>query len=147
MLTVRQSQIDRLKAEGIADLATAVADFKKALKDHAKTIGVAAPVAPDMLVDIIVRQHGGVFEVEPLPQEPPPSEPTRPSVPKSIVQARIITAGKMGDAKAMLDADPVAFARWFAPDWPAVYCDDANAVAFVTALGLDPAEILAPVSD
>ena len=68
----------------------------------------------------------------------------RPQVSKSTVQARIIGAGKMSDAYAMLTANPVAFAQWFAPDWPNIYCDDPDAAAFVTALGLDPAVILAP---
>ncbi|WP_281405369.1 hypothetical protein [Mesorhizobium sp. B2-3-12] len=42
-----------------------------------------------------------------------------------------------------MTANPVYFARWFAPDHPAVYCDDPDAVALVQALGLDPADILA----
>lgn len=71
-----------------------------------------------------------------------PSE--RQMVAKSLVQARIIEAGKMGDAKAMLDANPVYFARWFAPDHPAVYCDDEDAMGLVLTLGLDPADILKP---
>jgi hypothetical protein len=68
----------------------------------------------------------------------------RQMVLKSIVQARIIDAGKMGQAYAALTSNPVYFARWFAPDRPSVYCDDPDAVALVTALGLDPAIILAP---
>ncbi|BCM19259.1 hypothetical protein [Mesorhizobium sp. J8] len=70
--------------------------------------------------------------------------PYRPTVLKSTVQARIITAGKMDEAYAMLTANPVYFARWFAPDHPVVYCDDPDAVGLVDALNLDPAEILAP---
>lgn len=69
--------------------------------------------------------------------------PIRPSILKSIVQQRIIDAGKMDDAYAALTANPVYFARWFAPDHPSVYCDDPDAVGLVTALGLDPAIILA----
>jgi hypothetical protein len=67
----------------------------------------------------------------------------RAMVAKSTVQQRIIDAGRMADAYAALTANAVYFARWFAPDHPAVYCDDADAVALVTALGLDPAVILA----
>jgi hypothetical protein len=77
-----------------------------------------------------------------LLSEIPP--PVRAMVVKSVVQARIIDVGKMGDAYAMLTANPVYFARWFAPDHPAVYCDDPDAVGLVLALGLDPAVILAP---
>ncbi len=67
----------------------------------------------------------------------------RAKVLKSAVQARIIEAGKMPAAYAALTQNPVYFARWFAPDHPAVYCDDPDAVALVRALGLDPAVILA----
>jgi hypothetical protein len=66
------------------------------------------------------------------------------SIAKSVVQARIITKGKMAQAYAMLVANPIYFARWFAPDHPVVYCDDPDAMILVRALGLDPQEILAP---
>lgn len=72
-----------------------------------------------------------------------PVPPGRQQVLKSVVQARIIEAGKMPAAYAALTENPVYFARWFAPDHPAVNCDDPDAVALVAALGLDPAEILA----
>lgn len=74
----------------------------------------------------------------------PPLPPQRPMVIKSIVQARIIAAGKMPQAYQMLTGNAVYFARWFAPDHAAVYCDDPDAVSLVQALGLDPAVILAP---
>jgi hypothetical protein len=73
-----------------------------------------------------------------------PAPPVRQVVPKSIVQTRIIAAGKMAEAKAALDSNAVYFARWFAPDRPVVYCDDPDAIGLVQALGLDPAVILAP---
>ncbi|RWO83721.1 MAG: hypothetical protein EOS18_02375 [Mesorhizobium sp.] len=76
---------------------------------------------------------------------PEPTPPPRPTVLKSLVQARIIDAGKMSDAYAALTQNPVYFARWFAPDRPAVYCDDPDAILLVTALGLDPDAILAPI--
>lgn len=62
---------------------------------------------------------------------------------KSVVQARIIDAGKMSQAYAALTGNPIYFARWFAPDRPEVYSDDPDAVGLVRALGLDPAIILA----
>lgn len=74
----------------------------------------------------------------------PPPEPVRETVLKSTVQSRIIDKGKMDAAYAALTANPVYFARWFAPDRPVVFCDDPDAVLLVQALGLDPAEILAP---
>ena len=63
---------------------------------------------------------------------------------KSIVQSRIIDAGKMQQAYAALTSNAVYFARWFAPDHPAVYSDDPDAVGLIRALGLDPEVILAP---
>ncbi|TJW57453.1 MAG: hypothetical protein E5X59_01230 [Mesorhizobium sp.] len=68
----------------------------------------------------------------------------RQKVLKSVVQARIIEAGKMPEAYAALTQNPVYFARWFAPDRPEVYCDDPDAVSLLQALGLDPDAILAP---
>lgn len=62
---------------------------------------------------------------------------------KSTVMGRL-TKEQMASAWAMLMADPVSLGRWFAPDRPFVNCDDPDAVAFVEALGLDPAVILAP---
>lgn len=68
----------------------------------------------------------------------------RPMVRKSTVQARLIEAGKMDAAYALLTSHPAFFARWFAPDRPRVFCDDPDAVMVVEALDLDPAVILAP---
>ncbi|GLR45971.1 hypothetical protein GCM10007880_64890 [Mesorhizobium amorphae] len=62
---------------------------------------------------------------------------------KSVVQSLIIDPGKMPQAYAALTANPIYFARRFAPNHSAVYCDDPDAVGMVQALGLDPAVILA----
>lgn len=62
---------------------------------------------------------------------------------KSTVMGRL-TASQMATAYAMLTANPVFFARWFAPDKPFVNVADPDAVGFVKALGLDPIVILAP---
>lgn len=70
--------------------------------------------------------------------------PETQTVLKSTVQARIIAAGKMDQAYTALIADKAKFARWFAPDRPVVNCDDPDAVALLTSIGLDPAVILAP---
>lgn len=69
---------------------------------------------------------------------------TNPTVPKSIVMARVIAANKMADAQTALWANPNQFAQWFAPDKPDIECTDPATVAFVKALGLDPNVILAP---
>ncbi|RWD69590.1 hypothetical protein [Mesorhizobium sp.] len=73
-----------------------------------------------------------------------PPAPSRPTVPKSTVMARVTAAGKMAAAQSALWAEPDQFAKWFAPDQPSVNCDDQATVAFISALGLDPAVILAP---
>lgn len=101
--------------------------------------GVAPPVGaievPEAPEDARQVWDGGAWSEAPT---------VRQMVLKSVVQARIIEAGKMQQAYAMLTANPVYFARWFAPDRPEVYCDDHDAVAMVRALGLDPDDILTP---
>lgn len=74
-----------------------------------------------------------------------PSPALRRLVPKSLVVERLHAAGKLAAAKAALDADLYARERWYAPDRPAVYTDDAEAVALLLAIGADPAAILAAV--
>lgn len=89
-------------------------------------------------------QNGKLVETYAVEDAPPAPEPERPMVRKSVVQQRLIEAGKMETAYAMLTAQPVYFARWFAPDHPSVYCDDPDAMGMVMALQEDPAVILAP---
>lgn len=88
-------------------------------------------------------EDGNLVETYAVEDAPEP-EPERPMVRKSVVQQRLIAAGKMETAYAMLTAQPVYFARWFAPDHPSVYCDDPDAMAMVEALEEDPEVILAP---
>jgi hypothetical protein len=77
----------------------------------------------------------------PDPYVPPPAP--RRLVPKSIIVARLNAAGKLAAAKAALDADLYARERWYAADRPAIYVDDREAVALLTAIGADVAEIMA----
>lgn len=84
-----------------------------------------------------------VYETEP--------DTTPVKVPKSVVSARIIAAGKNSNgqlyialALAALQGDPASFARWIASDQPGVNVDAADAIALIQAIGLDPAVILAP---
>ena len=63
---------------------------------------------------------------------------------KSIVQARLIEAGKMEAAYAALTANATYFARWFAPDRPEVYADDPDALVLLGAIEADAASIMAP---
>lgn len=73
-----------------------------------------------------------------------PPKPPSPTVAKAVVMDRVISAGKMVQAQSSLWASPELFAKWFAPGYPDVDCDDHAAVTFITALDLDPAVILAP---
>lgn len=73
-----------------------------------------------------------------------PEKRPRALLPKSLVTQRIIDAGKIAQAVTALMSQPALFARWVAPDHGQVYADDPDAVALITALGLDPDEVLAP---
>ena len=57
---------------------------------------------------------------------------------------RLTAAGKIGAAKAALEQDAAAFARWFAPGHTQVYADDPDALALLEAIGADPETIMAP---
>lgn len=60
---------------------------------------------------------------------------------KSIVQERVNAIGKLGTVLTALNAEPLYFARWFAPDWPNVYADDEGLLAVLTAVGCTEGEI------
>jgi hypothetical protein len=63
---------------------------------------------------------------------------------KSVIISRLIEANKIGAARAVLDSNDAAYARWWAPDRPAIYYDDPEALALLTAIGADPEIIMAP---
>jgi hypothetical protein len=71
----------------------------------------------------------------------PEPEPVRPSLRKSEVVLRLAAIGKGADVMATLQADPVAFALWFSPDWPDLYKDDEQAITMFQAAGLTAEEI------
>ena len=75
-------------------------------------------------------------------EESPP--PPRRMVAKLVVTQRVIDAGKIDQAMAMLQMDWAKFARWVEPDQSAVYFDDPDTVAMVAALELDPEVLMAP---
>lgn len=72
----------------------------------------------------------------------PPAQRS-PTVLKSAVMARL-TSAQMAAAWTMMTKNPVLLGKWFAPDKPSINCDDPDTIAFINALGLDPAVILAP---
>jgi hypothetical protein len=65
-------------------------------------------------------------------------------VPKSLIVERLQAAGKLAAASTALNADLYKRERWYAPDRPAIYADDPEALALLNAIGADPAVILAP---
>ena len=67
-------------------------------------------------------------------------------VTKSLITSRLIEAGKIEAARAALEADASAYARWWAPDKPAIYADDPEAIALLQSIAADPAAILTPGS-
>jgi hypothetical protein len=69
------------------------------------------------------------------------SRATRRTIPKSTVWARLVALGKADEAKTALDANAVAWGRWFSPDWPNVFADDDGLLAFLDALDLSEEQI------
>jgi hypothetical protein len=63
---------------------------------------------------------------------------------KSTIITRLQAAGKLAAARPAVDADLNARERWYAPDRPAIYADDAEALALLQAIGADPGIVLAP---
>lgn len=82
------------------------------------------------------------YEIEDAPIVEPVIE--RRMVKKSVVQSRLIEAGKMDLAYDLLTQNPTYFARWFAPDRPEVYFDDPDALLVLQAINADPEIIMAP---
>lgn len=69
--------------------------------------------------------------------------PPKRQVLKSVIISRLIAAGKIADARAALESDAAAYARWWAPDRPAINFDDPEALALLRAIGADPDVIMA----
>lgn len=84
-----------------------------------------------------------VGDVEAADPELPVPVPTR-TVRKSVVMARADAAGKIAEGFAVLQANPVLFARWFAPDRPTVNSTDPDTIAFLQGIGLNAEAMLAP---
>lgn len=72
---------------------------------------------------------------------PPPPPPPRRQLAKSAVQERVNAVGKLGAVFTYLNANPLMFGRWFAPDWPRVYADDAGLLQALQAAGCTAPEI------
>lgn len=90
------------------DLARSVAEFAAALNAHQFTVDVPAPTAHP-LVEHIVREHKGRFQVLPYPPSPPDTvEPTEPQVPQRIsarqIRLQLLAIDKLNDVEAYVAA-------------------------------------------
>lgn len=72
---------------------------------------------------------------------PPAPEAPRRLIPKSVVQERANAVGKLDALMAALLANPLYFSRWFAPNHPNVYFDDADMLTLLNAVGCTEAQI------
>lgn len=82
-------------------------------------------------------------EVEWAAMQADPPEAPRRLIPKSVVQERVNAVGKLGAILTALNAQPIYFARWFAPNYPNVYFDDPDMLALLAAVGCTAGEIVA----
>ena len=143
MLTISRTDILRLGGESA--FADAVAAFAAALEAHRFTVDVPAPTT-DPLIELVVRQHGGQYDIEPEPGPDPEPEPEEPPTNWRVSTYRIVRrledAGLIDAADTALDAQPLLFRRFYTAG--SLPNDDPDAVAFLQAIGANPVEILAP---
>ena len=143
MLTISRTDILRLGGESA--FADAVAAFAAALEAHRFTVDVPAPTT-DPLIELVVRQHGGQYDIEPEPGPDPEPEPEEPPTNWRVSTYRIVRrledAGLIDAADTALDTQPLLFRRFHTAG--SLPNDDPDAVAFLQAIGANPVEILAP---
>ena len=143
MLTVARADIMRLGGEQA--FATAVTSFAAAIEAHRFTVDVPAPTA-DPLIELVVRQHGSEYDVEPQLEPDPDPEPEQPPTAWRVSTYRIVrrleAAGLINAADAALAAQPVLFRRFYTAG--TLPHDHPDALAFLEAIGADPIAILAP---
>ncbi len=141
------SRADILRLGGEAAFAAAVADFAAAVEAHRFTVDVPAPTA-DPVVELVVRQYGGQYDIEPEPEPEVPLE-RDPDVPPAAwrvstyrIVRRLEEVGLIDAADAALAAQPVLFRRFYTAG--SIPHDDPDAVGLLSAIGADPLDILAP---
>jgi hypothetical protein len=103
---------------------------------------------PANVLDLWSDDDLSAIGVERIPVPPPPSpEPGRRAIAKSVVQERVNAIGKLGAVMAVLNSQPIFFARWFAPNWPEVFADDEGLLQILAAVGCTEAEIAMVVAE
>ncbi|MCB1502829.1 MAG: hypothetical protein KDK07_24140 [Bauldia sp.] len=139
------SRADILRLGGEQAFASAVAAFAAAIDAHRLTIDVPAPTT-DPLIELVVRQYGAIYDIEPEPGPEPDPEPEQPPVAWRVSTYRVVrrleTAGLIEAADAALAAQPTLFRRFYTAG--TIPHDDPDAIAFLQAIGADPVSVLEP---
>ncbi|GLQ09252.1 hypothetical protein GCM10007913_11840 [Devosia yakushimensis] len=79
--------------------ANAVSGFAQALENHKLTEDVPAPTAP-WIVELIVRNHGGEYEIEPIP---PGEEPVEEPAPPTLEELRAIKLAELANWRFIVE--------------------------------------------
>jgi hypothetical protein len=108
-----------------------------------QTVDVAEPPAGEREASrsFTVGEDGTItaeLAFEPAPPAPPPP---RRKLPKSTIHSRVNEIGRLGACFAIIQSSPDLFGKWFAPDWPNVYCDDPGLLQVLEAAGCTADEI------
>jgi len=111
-------------------------DMARAIETGAPADGELVEFAPWLAV------CGMLWDGEDL--APPAITQPRRLIPKSVIQDRLITAGKIGAVLTALQSSPADYVKWFAPDWPNVFADDDRMLEVLDAVGADVETITAP---
>lgn len=143
------SRADVVRFGGEVPFAQAVADFEAAIEAHRYTVDIPAPTA-DPLIEVVVRQYGGQYDVEPEPEPDPLPEPepdpdpipTTWRVSTYRIVRRLEEVGLIDAADAALDAQPTFYRRFYTAG--SIPHDDPDAIMFLTTIGADPDVVLAP---
>jgi hypothetical protein len=101
---------------------------------EAGSVAISQRDAPDVWNAMLAKGGVGAYAA--------PAVPPR-KVLKSVIVTRLIAAGKIVQAVQAIQSAPDLFARWTAADKGDVNYNDADTIAFLQAIGADPATILA----
>lgn len=119
------------------DLAAEVKAFVKALDDHRFTIDVPAPTAHP-LVEAIVRQHDGIFEII---EDPTPEAEEEAPAPRGIAFAVFIGLLNEAEAEALFTASRTVskVGLWYdcAIAGNRVFLDDSIVSEILSDIGMD----------